>query len=72
MTGIVPARGNNAEWSGRVGSKLPHPTSPGQIQSAVDNIAKAKALVGSADLQSAMKNAGVVDKPDIYFLNSVD
>jgi hypothetical protein len=33
-------------------------------------IAKAKAFVASDDLRSAMKNAGVVDAPDVYFLNA--
>jgi hypothetical protein len=28
--------------------------------------------VASAELQSAMKAAGVVDKPDVYFLNAAD
>jgi hypothetical protein len=32
------------------------------------DIQKAKEFAGSADLREAMENAGVVDKPDIYFL----
>jgi len=36
------------------------------------DIAKAKAFVASPELQSAMAAAGVVDKPDIYFLNAAD
>ena len=36
------------------------------------DINKAKGFVASADLQSAMRGAGVVDKPDIYFLNPAD
>lgn len=32
------------------------------------DIQKAKEFAGSADLREAMQNAGVVDKPDIYFL----
>ena len=35
---------------------------------AVD-MAKAKAFTESADLREAMQKSGVVDKPDIYFLN---
>ena len=31
------------------------------------DIQKAKEFAGSADLREAMQNAGVVDKPDIYF-----
>lgn len=38
----------------------------------VADIGKAKAFGASADLQSAMKGAGVVDKPDVYFLNPAD
>jgi hypothetical protein len=33
------------------------------------DIQKAKEFGGSADLREAMQNAGVVDKPDIYFLS---
>jgi hypothetical protein len=36
------------------------------------DINKVKAFVASAELQSAMQVAGVVDKPDVYFLNPVD
>ena len=36
------------------------------------DIAKAKAFIASADLQAAMKNAGVTDQPDVYFLNAAD
>jgi hypothetical protein len=36
------------------------------------DINKVKAFVASAELQSAMQLAGVVDKPDVYFLNPVD
>ena len=32
------------------------------------DIQKAKEFAGSVDLREAMQNAGVVDKPDIYFL----
>ena len=38
----------------------------------VADISKAKAFGASADLQSAMKGAGVVDQPDVYFLNRAD
>ena len=34
------------------------------------DIAKAKTFCASPDLQAAMAGAGVVDKPDMYFLNS--
>lgn len=33
------------------------------------DIAKAKAFGASLDLQSKMAAAGVIDKPDVYFLN---
>lgn len=33
------------------------------------DIARAKAFSESADLRETMEKAGVVDKPDIYFLN---
>lgn len=29
---------------------------------------KAQAFIESSDLREAMKNAGVIDKPDLYFL----
>ena len=34
----------------------------------VTDMAKAKEFANSADLQSAMKGAGVTDKPDVLFL----
>jgi hypothetical protein len=37
----------------------------------VADIATAKAVAGSAELQAAMMAAGVMDKPDAYFLNAV-
>ena len=33
------------------------------------DIGKAKTFASSADLKSTMQAAGVVDKPDVYFLN---
>jgi hypothetical protein len=36
------------------------------------DIAKAKAFGASPDLKSAMAAAGVIDKPDVYFLNPAD
>ena len=33
------------------------------------DIAKAKAFCASDDLKSAMQSAGVIDKPDTYFLD---
>lgn len=35
----------------------------------VEDITKAKAFCASDDLKSAMQGAGVIDKPDLYFLN---
>ena len=32
------------------------------------SLAKAKKFAGSEDLKAAMQTAGVVDKPDLYFL----
>ena len=32
------------------------------------DLAKAQAFIDSDDLREAMKNAGVIDKPDLYFL----
>jgi len=34
-----------------------------------EDIQKAKEFASSADLRETMQNAGVVDKPDIYFLS---
>jgi hypothetical protein len=33
------------------------------------DIGKAKGFASSADLKSTMQAAGVIDKPDVYFLN---
>jgi hypothetical protein len=33
------------------------------------DVARAKAFAGSADLRETMLKVGVVDKPDLYFLN---
>lgn len=35
----------------------------------VKDQSRAKAFVESADLQETMQKVGVVDKPDVYFLN---
>jgi hypothetical protein len=35
----------------------------------IADVARAKAFAASDDLREAMQRAGVVDKPDIYFLN---
>ena len=35
----------------------------------VADITKAKAFCASDDLKSAMQGAGVIDKPDLYFLD---
>jgi len=47
---------------------------PGEVVILFDaaDLGAAKAFVGSAELQSAMAAAGVMDKPDIYFLNAAD
>lgn len=34
-----------------------------------EDLKKAQEFAASADLREAMKNAGVFDKPDLYFLN---
>jgi hypothetical protein len=34
-----------------------------------EEIHKSKEFAGSSDLREAMQNAGVIDKPDIYFLS---
>jgi hypothetical protein len=38
----------------------------------VQDIGKAKEFGSSPDLQSAMAAAGVIDKPDIYFLQAAE
>jgi hypothetical protein len=35
----------------------------------VQDLTRAKAFASSADLRERMQESGVVDKPDIYFLN---
>ena len=35
----------------------------------VKDVEKAKEFAGSANLREAMQDAGVVDKPDLYFLD---
>jgi heme-degrading monooxygenase HmoA len=34
-----------------------------------DDLEKAQAFAGSADLRETMQKAGVIDKPDVYFLS---
>ena len=36
----------------------------------VQDLIRAKAFAASADLRERMQESGVVDKPDIYFLNT--
>jgi hypothetical protein len=36
------------------------------------DIDKTKAFMASADVQAAIKAAGVTDKPDVYFLDAVE
>jgi hypothetical protein len=35
---------------------------------SVEDVDKAKAFAASDDLRQAMENAGISDKPDVYFL----
>ena len=37
---------------------------------SVEDVDKEKAFAASDDLRQAMENAGINDKPDVYFLNS--
>jgi len=36
---------------------------------AAEDLGRARAFAESADLRETMQEAGVIDKPDIYFLN---
>ena len=36
---------------------------------AADDVEKARAFSASPDLKETMQKAGVIDKPDLYFLN---
>jgi len=36
---------------------------------AAEDLDRARALTGSAELRETMQKAGVIDKPDVYFLN---
>jgi hypothetical protein len=38
----------------------------------IADIEKARAFAASDEVREAMANAGVVDKPDVYFLNAVE
>ena len=38
----------------------------------VDDLDRAREFVGSDELREAMQSAGVLDQPDIYFLNDED
>ena len=38
------------------------------IMSEVENLRKARDFAASSDLREKMQEAGVVDRPDIYFL----
>ena len=74
-----------AEWKRGYDAHLPKRTEAGLtekhlLRSASDanevvllfqatNLGRAKAFAESPDLRQTMQNVGVVDKPDIYFLN---
>ena len=74
-----------AEWKRGYDGYLPKRTEAGLtekhlLRSASDanevvllfqatNLGQAKAFAESPDLRQTMQNVGVVDKPDIYFLN---
>jgi hypothetical protein len=47
---------------------------PGEVVILFDaaDLGSAKAFAASDELKSAMTTAGVVDRPDIYFLNAAD
>ena len=38
----------------------------------VNDLDRARELVGSDELREVMQSAGVVDQPDVYFLNDED
>jgi uncharacterized protein (DUF1330 family) len=38
----------------------------------MDDLEKARQLVQSEDLRQAMERSGVIDQPDVYFLDLVD
>ena len=66
-----PAREGTGLSKSRVFRSADDPSEVVLVFDAAD-ISKVKAFVASAELQSAMKAAGVVDKPDVYFLNPAD
>jgi len=69
-----------AHESKRVAAGLTNPRlfrsadDPSEVVILLDaaDLGAAKAFAGSEELRSEMAGAGVVDKPDIYFLNTAD
>ena len=61
-------RAANGVISGRVTRSADDPSQLVLLFEIAD-IAKAKAFIASPDLKSAMEAAGVIDKPDFYYLN---
>ena len=66
-----PAREGTGLSKSRVFRSADDPSEVVLVFDAAD-ISKVKAFVASTELQSAMKAAGVIDKPDVYFLNPAD
>jgi heme-degrading monooxygenase HmoA len=66
---------NMREKSGSIGGRLfKNANDPNEtiIIFKWDNIENAKKFTESEDLKKAMQKAGVVDKPDIFFLEEVE
>lgn len=62
------ARAKAGLGTGRVTRSVDDPSELVLIFDVAD-VTKAKAFCASDDLKSAMQNAGVTDKPDLYFLD---
>ena len=65
------ARAAGGLGNGRVTRSVDDPSELVLIFDVAD-ITKAKAFCASDELKSAMQGAGVIDKPDLYFLNDAD
>jgi hypothetical protein len=62
------------QYGSRGGHVLRNADDPAEVVMLleVDDLERAREFVGSDGLREAMQSAGVVDQPDVYFLNDED
>lgn len=65
------AREENGSWGGQLFRNADDPNEL-VIVLEWDSLEKARKFAQSDDLRKAMQRAGVIDKPDVYFLDEVE